>query len=131
MYWAVLHEGTLRHLVGGRAVMAGQLDKIIDIARLPDAVIQVLPFAASDHPGADGPISVFDFADDGPVAYTECNGGGMIVEAADQVAELMEVAAADRVLVRDTKNKSGAVLRFTPAAWRQFAAQVKRSLAVA
>jgi hypothetical protein len=52
-------------------------------------VIQVLPFAASDHPGTDGPISVFDFADDGPVAYTECNGGGMIVEAADQVAELM------------------------------------------
>ena len=46
-------------------------------------------------------------------------------------ANCVEVAAADRVLVRDTKNKSGAVLRFTPAAWRQFAAQVKRSLASA
>ena len=42
-------------------------------------------------------------------------------------ANCVEVAAADRVLVRDTENKSGAVLRFTPAAWRQFAAQVKRS----
>jgi len=89
MYWVVLHEGTLRHLVGGRAVMAGQLDKIIDVARLPDAVIQVLPFAASDHPGADGPISVFDFSDAASVAYTECKGGGMIVESAGQVAELM------------------------------------------
>ena len=89
MYWVVLHEGTLRHLVGGRAVMAGQLDKIIDVARLPDAVIQVLPFAASDHPGADGPISVFDFSDAASVAYTECNGGGMIVESPGQVAELM------------------------------------------
>jgi hypothetical protein len=29
--------------------------------------------------------------------------------------------------VRDTKNESGAVLRFTPAAWRRFAGQVKRS----
>ncbi len=46
-------------------------------------------------------------------------------------ANCVEVAAADRVLVRDTKNKSGAVLRFKPAAWRQFAAQVKRSLATA
>jgi Domain of unknown function (DUF5753) len=89
MYWAVLHEGTLRHMVGSRAVMAGQLDKIIDIARLPDAVIQVLPFTAIDHPGADGPISVFDFTDAASVAYTECNGGGMIVESAAQVAELM------------------------------------------
>jgi hypothetical protein len=34
-----------------------------------------------------------------------------------------------RVLVRDTKNKAGAVLRFSPAAWRKFADQVKRSLA--
>lgn len=89
MLWAVLHEGTLRHMVGGRAVMAGQLDKLIDVARLPDAVIQVLPFTASDHPGTDGPISVFDFADASSVAYTECNGGGMIVESAGQVAELM------------------------------------------
>lgn len=46
-------------------------------------------------------------------------------------ANCVEVAAIDRVLVRDTKNKSGAVLRFPPAAWRQFAAQVKRSLATA
>jgi hypothetical protein len=44
-------------------------------------------------------------------------------------ANCVEVAAADRVLVRDTKNKSGAVLRFTPAAWRRFADQVKRFLA--
>jgi transcriptional regulator with XRE-family HTH domain len=63
MFWAVLHEGALRHRVGGRPVMAEQLDKIIDIARLPDVVIQVLPFTASDHPGTDGPISVFDFID--------------------------------------------------------------------
>ncbi len=41
-------------------------------------------------------------------------------------ANCVEVAARDRVLVRDTKNKSGAVLRFTPAAWRRFADEVKR-----
>jgi hypothetical protein len=34
------------------------------------------------------------------------------------------------VLVRDTKQDlTGPVLRFTPAAWRRFADQVKRSLA--
>ncbi len=37
----------------------------------------------------------------------------------------------NRVLVRDTKNKAGAMLRFHPDAWRRFADQVKggRSLA--
>ncbi len=42
-------------------------------------------------------------------------------------ANCVEVAARDRVLVRDTKDKSGAMLRFTPAAWRRFAGQVKHS----
>jgi len=48
------------------------------------------------------------------------NGGGSCVEVGDQAAS---------VLVRDTKNRSGAVLRFTTDAWRRFADQVKRSLA--
>lgn len=45
-------------------------------------------------------------------------------------ASCIEVAAPGNVLVRDTKQDgAGPVLRFTPAAWRRFAGQVKRSLA--
>jgi len=46
--------------------------------------------------------------------------GGQCVEVADH---------GNRVLVRDTKNRTGVVLRFHPVAWRRFAEQVKRSLA--
>jgi hypothetical protein len=45
------------------------------------------------------------------------NGGGNCVE----------VGRVDRVLVRDTKDRAGPVLRFSPAAWRRFADTVKRS----
>lgn len=42
----------------------------------------------------------------------------------------VEVGEAWRgVLVRDTKDRTGPVLQFTPAAWRRFSGQVKRSLA--
>ncbi|MGH3187551.1 MAG: DUF397 domain-containing protein [Streptosporangiaceae bacterium] len=44
-------------------------------------------------------------------------------------ATCVEVGNADRVLVRDTQDRPGPVLRFSPAAWRRFAGQVKRSLA--
>ena len=37
-----------------------------------------------------------------------------------------EVAGhGNRVLVRDTKNRTGPVLRFAPDAWRRFTGQVK------
>jgi Domain of unknown function (DUF397) len=42
----------------------------------------------------------------------------------------VEVGEARRgVLVRDTRGRSGPVLRFSSAAWQRFAEQVKRSLA--
>jgi hypothetical protein len=37
----------------------------------------------------------------------------------------VEVAVRDDVLVRDTKDRDGAVLRFAPQVWRGFASQVK------
>jgi len=46
-------------------------------------------------------------------------------------ASCIEVGQAIRIIaVRDTKQHGrGPVLRFTPAAWRRFADQMKRSLA--
>jgi transcriptional regulator with XRE-family HTH domain len=91
MLWYVLAEGVLRQLVGGRAVMSAQLDRLIGLAEQQGIVIQVLPFTASDHPGGDGAIAIFEFAGAATVAYTECFGGGRIVEAHEEVADLMTV----------------------------------------
>ena len=89
MYWVVVHEGVLRHVVGSPDIMRTQLDRLIDSTDLPDIIIQVLPYSASDHPGTDGPILVFDFANAPSSGYTECNGGGMIIEQPDQVSGLV------------------------------------------
>jgi transcriptional regulator with XRE-family HTH domain len=89
MFWVVLYEGALRHLIGGPAVMGAQLDRLIAADGSPDIVIQVLPFTAYDHPGTDGPIQVFDLPDSTSVAYMECNGGGMLTEAPEAVADVM------------------------------------------
>jgi hypothetical protein len=48
------------------------------------------------------------------------NGGANCVEAA---------GAKHVVLVRDTRDSAGPVLRFAPGAWRRFAEKIKRSLA--
>lgn len=89
MLWAVIHEGVLRHIVGSTEIMQAQLDRLIEAADSPDTVIQVLPFTANDHPGTDGPIMIYEFPDAPSSVYTECNGGGMIVEQASQVAEFV------------------------------------------
>jgi hypothetical protein len=42
-------------------------------------------------------------------------------------ANCVEVTVRDRIMVRDTKDRTGPVLRFTPAVWRDFAEQLKAS----
>jgi transcriptional regulator with XRE-family HTH domain len=105
--WEVVHEGVLRHVIGSPEIMQAQLDRVIEAADSPDMVVQVLPFAAHDHPGTGGPISLFEFADAPSVGYTECNGGGMIVEQLDQVAGLvtsMNLIRAAALPPRDSLN---------------------------
>jgi len=40
-------------------------------------------------------------------------------------ANCVEVTVRDRIMVRDTKDRTGRILRFTPTAWHQFAEQLK------
>ncbi|MFD7405848.1 helix-turn-helix domain-containing protein [Streptomyces sp. NPDC059866] len=58
---AVLDEAVLRREVGGPDVMARQLTRLVEAARLPQVRLQVLPFAAGAHIGITGPFVVFSF----------------------------------------------------------------------
>ncbi|MGI5141635.1 MULTISPECIES: helix-turn-helix domain-containing protein [unclassified Streptomyces] len=59
--WAVLDEAVLHREVGGPEVMARQLQRLLDAARLPQVRLQVLPFAAGAHIGVTGPFVIFSF----------------------------------------------------------------------
>ncbi|MEV5958051.1 helix-turn-helix transcriptional regulator [Streptomyces sp. NPDC051987] len=58
---AVLDEAVLRREVGGPGVMARQLTRLVEAARLPQVQLQVLPFAAGAHIGITGPFVIFSF----------------------------------------------------------------------
>jgi transcriptional regulator with XRE-family HTH domain len=61
--WAVVDEAALRRPVGGREVMRGQLERLLEASRLPNVTLQVLPFAAGAHPGMVGSFSILRFGD--------------------------------------------------------------------
>lgn len=63
--WAVLQEGALRQLVGGRDVMREQLGRLLELSDLGTVKIQVVPFLAGANPGMVGGFSVVSFADPG------------------------------------------------------------------
>ncbi|MFG2137452.1 Scr1 family TA system antitoxin-like transcriptional regulator [Streptomyces sp. NPDC048650] len=70
-YWPILHEAVLRVPVGGSAVMADQLEHIARLARERKILLQVLPLAAGPYPFMGKMLTLLEFDDAPPVAYTE------------------------------------------------------------
>jgi Domain of unknown function (DUF5753) len=59
--WMVIDEAALRRPIGGRAVMQGQVDHLISLARRPNVTIQVMPFGAGGHAAAGGQVILLRF----------------------------------------------------------------------
>ena len=61
--WAVVDEAALRRPVGGPGVMRGQLERLLDAAKLPNVTLQILPFDTGAHPAMVGSFSILRFPD--------------------------------------------------------------------
>jgi transcriptional regulator with XRE-family HTH domain len=80
--WAIMDEGAIRRLVGGRAVMREQLARLREAAELPHVTVQVIPYAAGAHPGMPGSFIVLDFPDpaDQSLVYIDSMAGDLFLE---------------------------------------------------
>lgn len=87
--WAVLGEGALRQQVGGRDVMRKQLHHLNETANLPNVDLQVLPYAAGEHAGMDGPFFILGFPESAArdVVYLENLTSGLYVEDEQEVGQ--------------------------------------------
>jgi transcriptional regulator with XRE-family HTH domain len=87
--WVVLDEGVLRRPVGGTYVMREQLNRLIEAARRPNVVIQVIPASIGAHQGLNGgAFIVADLPGAGSVAYQDTAVSGQIVDSAEGLAAL-------------------------------------------
>ncbi|MEV7301169.1 MULTISPECIES: helix-turn-helix domain-containing protein [Streptomyces] len=67
----VQEEVTLRRPVGGTMVLRRQLERLLELGRLPNVAIQVMPTHREEHPGTGGLIEVLRFPDGSAVGRSE------------------------------------------------------------
>jgi transcriptional regulator with XRE-family HTH domain len=91
--WAVVDEAALRRPVGGREVMRGQLERLIEATKLPNVTLQVLPFDAGAHPAMLGSFSILRFADRAlpDVVYLEHLTNAVYLDKRDEVEWYLDV----------------------------------------
>ncbi len=85
--WAVLDEAALRRRVGGAGLMRLQLEHLMDISRLSNVSLQVIPFGGGAHPAMGRPFVILVFPErvDPDVVYQEYLTSALYVEDGDEV----------------------------------------------
>jgi transcriptional regulator with XRE-family HTH domain len=67
----VLCEATLRRLIGGKMVMRGQLERLLEAGRLRNVDLQVLPLSREENSGLGGPFRLLNLKDGATVGLNE------------------------------------------------------------
>jgi transcriptional regulator with XRE-family HTH domain len=76
VFWAVISEAALHQEIGGPETMRAQLARLLSFEENPRINIQVLPYSAGAHAGLQGSFTLFRFASDPDIVYTEGYGSG-------------------------------------------------------
>ncbi|GLY01303.1 MULTISPECIES: helix-turn-helix transcriptional regulator [Actinoplanes] len=85
---AIIDESVVRRVIGGEDVMRGQLQHLIDSARLPNVTLQIAPFNVGEHPFLGGSAALLEFRETThlDVVYLEGIAGDFYEEQPDEVA---------------------------------------------
>jgi transcriptional regulator with XRE-family HTH domain len=85
--WAIVHESALRHVIGSAKVMHQQFERMLEMSRLKNVTLQVLPFDAGSYP-AVGAFTILGFPDqeDPDVVYREGITDAVYLERENDIA---------------------------------------------
>ncbi|MFH9062191.1 helix-turn-helix domain-containing protein [Streptomyces coeruleorubidus] len=67
----VLEEAVLRRRVGGTMVWRQQLEHLLEVGRLRNVTLQIMPTSTDAHPGVDGKIELLKFPDGSAVGRSD------------------------------------------------------------
>ncbi|RMB85395.1 helix-turn-helix transcriptional regulator [Streptomyces shenzhenensis] len=113
--WVVMDETVLRWPVGGSAVMRAQIDHLIEVNRLPQVTLQIMPFANGPHPAMRaGAYHLFRFrAPELPdIVYLNGLVGAVYLDKSDDVVvyrESLDRLGAQAAPARKTEAVLGAI----------------------
>jgi transcriptional regulator with XRE-family HTH domain len=90
-----LNESIVRHPTGGTETMADQLDHLLEVSKLPNVSLRVVPFRAPDHLGLTAEDFVYlEFPDhlnpvltEPPVIYVETFTGALYLDKQIEIAQ--------------------------------------------
>lgn len=87
--WVLIDEMVLHRDIAPADVMRDQLERLAEVAGLPNVTVQVLPLSAGSHPGLLGKFDVAEKPGAASIVFLEDESDGRITDDVSTVAEIM------------------------------------------
>ncbi|MEO3976468.1 DUF5753 domain-containing protein [Streptomyces sp. CAU 1734] len=84
----IINEAVLLNSIGGAEVMREQLTHLLDIARLRNVELQVMPAASGYHPGLNGGFVLLETLEHQHIGYIESQENGIVISDPAKVSAL-------------------------------------------
>jgi hypothetical protein len=96
--WAVVDESVLHRPIGGRTVLRGQIEHLLEMTKRPNVTVQVVPYELSGY-AAEGAFTMLRFAEPElpDLVYIEHLTGALYLDRRDEIEAYGRVA--DRLAV--------------------------------
>src|SRR6516225_3289178 len=100
--WAIVDEAALRRPMGGRDVLAAQIERLMDAVGEPNITLQIMPFRYGGHAAEGGAFTIMRFpeADLPDMVYMEYLTGALYLDKPDEVERY--AAVMERLSVAGT-----------------------------
>jgi hypothetical protein len=120
-FWTVIDEAVLHRVVGGPVVMRAQLERIVEVAKMPNVTIQVVPYAVGAHPALDSTFTILDFASSlNSVVYVEGLVGWIYLERPEDLGRYYRVfdrLCAMALSPQDTRDMVASICGALKGSW--------------
>ncbi|MGH3870028.1 MAG: helix-turn-helix domain-containing protein [Pseudonocardiaceae bacterium] len=106
--WLVVSQQVLEVPVGGPEVMRGQLAHLLEVAKLPNVELQVLPRNVVPYSALHGPFTIMSFPipGDAGLVYVETRVRGLFFEQPHELQEYAQIMNHLRVQARPMEESS-------------------------
>ncbi|GGX51930.1 helix-turn-helix domain-containing protein [Streptomyces minutiscleroticus] len=84
----ILEEGLFLRRMGGAEITRNLIDHMLEISRLRNVEIQIMPQVRETHAGLDGPMQLLETPDNRWFAYCEGQRGGLFISDSKEVSVL-------------------------------------------
>ncbi|MFE3163874.1 helix-turn-helix domain-containing protein [Streptomyces sp. NPDC059224] len=86
----IVEESVFRRRLGGRYVLRGQLDLVLELTAPPNVMLQVMPTEAEFHACMDGSVQLLETPEGRRLAYSEGQENGRLISDRKEVRTLQQ-----------------------------------------